>query len=299
MGTVGVLGGDERQAYLAELLREKGEEVVLCGLEKCQAAEGLPKLPLQEFAKACESVFFPLPATKDGRLLHAPFSREEFLLDDDFARFFENKQVYGGKLEKLVSSSPLWLNIGKYDYYTREELAVSNAFLTAEGAVGLAIYHRKEALNGSHCLVTGFGRIGKALCLGLKALGAKVDCCARKPQDLAAIGAIGCEPLEYRQISRRYDAVFNTVPAQVLGVQALALQSPETFLLELASPPGGICRVSAEKLGLSVMDGQGLPGRFFPKTSAKMILETTYRMRTEQEGKKEGQRTADFSERKV
>ncbi len=299
MGTVGVLGGDERQVYLAKRLQEKGEKVFLCGLENCKGAEGMPELPLREFAKACESVFFPLPATKDGILLHAPFSREVFSLDDRFARLFENKRVYGGMMEKLVSTSTLWKNIKIYDYYTREELTVGNAFLTAEGAVGLAVCHGKGALNGSRCLVTGFGRIGKALCLALKALGAKVDCCARKPQDLAAIEAIGCEPLEYQQISRCYDAVFNTVPAQVLGVRELALQSPETFLLELASPPGGICRKAAEDLGFSVTDGQGLPGRFSPKTSAKMILDAACRMRAEEEWGREGQRPADFSERKV
>lgn len=42
-------------------------------------------------------------------------------------------------MEKLFAASELWESIRTYDYYTREELMVGNAFLTAEAAVGLAI----------------------------------------------------------------------------------------------------------------------------------------------------------------
>ena len=80
-------------------------------------------------------------------------------------------------------------------------------------------------------MVAGFGRIGKALCLDLRALGAQVDCAARKPRDLAAIRAMGCGALTYGQVSGPYDVIFNTVPAPVIGEEILACQGPDTLLL--------------------------------------------------------------------
>ena len=182
--------------------------------------------------------------------MNTPFTDEKIELDDSFAQLFENQSVYGGMMEKLYAASELWESIRTYDYYTQEELMVGNAFLTAEAAVGLAIEEMEGALNGASCLVAGFGRIGKALCLDLRGLGAKVDCCARKTEDLAAIRALGCEPLQYRQISKCYDVIFNTVPAKVLTALPLSRQSRETLVIELASLPGGVDIEAAKRLGI-------------------------------------------------
>ena len=169
-----------------------------------------------------------------------------------------------------------WETIPLEDYCQREELTVGNAFLTAEGALALAVEHAPGALGGSRCLVAGFGRIGKALCLDLRALGAQVDCAARKPRDLAAIRAMGCGALTYGQVSGPYDVIFNTVPAPVIGEEILARQGPDTLLLELASAPGGICRGAAQARGLRLLDCPSLPGRFSPKASGELVKEAVY-----------------------
>lgn len=179
---------------------------------------------------------------------------------------------------KLRETSPLWESIALEDYYQREELTLGNAFLTAEGAVALAIQQFPGSLGGSRCLVTGFGRIGKALCADLRGLGAQVDCCARKPWDLAAIRALGCGPVTYDAIPGPYDMIFNTVPAAVLGEEPLSRQGPDTLLLELASAPGGIDRQAAERFHLSVVDAPSLPGRFSPKASGELIAEAVLHM---------------------
>ncbi len=158
---------------------------------------------------------------------------------------------------------------------------VGNAFLTAEGAVGMAIQEYEGAVNGSRCLVTGFGRIGKALCLDLKGLGAAVDCCARKSQDLTAIRALGCRPLRYREAGGGYDLIFNTVPARVLTAQLLSRQRPDALIIELASRPGGVDLEAAARLGLRVREAPSLPGRMSPRTSGELIKETVYNMMEE------------------
>lgn len=277
----GILGGDQRQLYLARSIAADGYPVYISCLEEGEGAEKLPSVELEELPSRCSTVILPLPATRDGKYLNTALSRKKVPLDDRFAALFLTKTVYGGMMEKLFESSEVWESVTAYDYYAREELMVGNAFLTAEGAVGVAIQEYEGALNGSRCLVTGFGRIGKALCLALRGLGAQVDCCARKSQDLTAIRALGCRPLQYREIREAYDVVFNTVPARVLTAQPLSRQRPGTLILELASRPGGVDLEAARRLGLRVKDVPSIPGRMSPKTSGELIKETVYNMMEE------------------
>ncbi|MGI6255318.1 MAG: dipicolinate synthase subunit DpsA [Acutalibacter sp.] len=272
----GILGGDRRQLYLARSLREDGRTVALCGLEKLEGAEKFPNLDTEELCRRSQVILLPLPATRDGRFLNAPFSRESIPLDDKLAAEMEERCILGGMVEKLRHSSPRWEGMELLDYFQREELTTGNAFLTAEAALALSIEQWPGALAGSRCLVTGFGRIGKALCPMLRSLGAWVDCAARKPWDLAAIQGLGCRALTYDKLSTRYDLIFNTVPAPVLGEGILCRQSKDTLLLELASAPGGIDRDAAGRCGLQVLDAPSLPGRFSPEASGKLIKEAVY-----------------------
>ena len=196
MAVFGVLGGDRRQLYLARSLEEDGHTLFLHGLEGLEGAAAFPTLPLEELGRRCPMVVLPLPAVREGGFLNAPFAQAPIPLDDSFAAALAPCLVLGGMVGKLRQTSPLWETIPLEDYYQREELTVGNAFLTAEGALALAVEHAPGALGGSRCLVAGFGRIGKALCLDLRALGAQVDCAARKPRDLAAIRAMGCGALK-------------------------------------------------------------------------------------------------------
>lgn len=276
MAVFGVLGGDRRQLYLARSLEEDGHTLFLHGLEGLEGAAAFPTLPLEELGRRCPVVVLPLPAVREGSFLNAPFAQAPIPLDDSFAAALAPCLVLGGMVGKLRQTSPLWETIPLEDYYQREELTVGNAFLTAEGALALAVEHAPGALGGSRCLVAGFGRIGKALCLDLRALGAQVDCAARKPRDLAAIRAMGCGALTYGQVSGPYDVIFNTVPAPVIGEKILACQGPDTLLLELASAPGGICRRAAHARGLRLLDCPSLPGRFSPKASGELVKEAVY-----------------------
>lgn len=172
MTCFGILGGDRRQLYLARSLREDGHPVSLCGLERGEGAEGFPQLSPEELGQLCQVVLLPLPATRDGITLNAPLARAPILLDSGLAQNLKGCTVLGGMAGRLRKCSPLWETLPVMDYYAREELTLGNAFLTAEGAVALAVEHSPGALGGSRCLVAGFGRIGKALCLALRGLGA-------------------------------------------------------------------------------------------------------------------------------
>ena len=275
---IGILGGDKRQIYLARAMAADGLDVRVSCLERGEGLDSLPHAGLEKLAADCDCILLPLPATKDGKTLNTPLSEVEIPLDDNFAVLFSGKKVYGGMMEKLLRTSPLWEGVSAFDYYTREELLTGNAFLTAEGAIGLAIQEYEGALNSSRILVTGFGRIGKALCMGLKGLGAQVYCAARKPQDLTMIRAMGCTPMGYEDLKEAYDVIFNTVPAPVLTAPRLSCQRPDTLLIELASKPGGMDLEAAHRLGLRVCDAPSLPGRMSPRAAGELIKDTIYHM---------------------
>ncbi len=276
INTFGVIGGDERMKYLAQSIAADGYPVCVCGLEKLGTCRGAAECDLPQLAAKSSVILLPLPATKDGLFLNAPYAENEIRLDDDFARFFMHKTVCGGMLQRLTASSSLWREIEPEDYYRREELAVGNAIPTAEGAVGIAIREYPGTINGAKCLVTGFGRIGKNLAIILRGMGAEVFCAARKKADLMQMRAFGVQPLTYREISKRFDLIFNTVPARVLTSPVLMQQTRDTLTIELASAPGGIDLKRAEELHLHVVDAPSLPGRVAPKTAAEYIKEAVY-----------------------
>lgn len=180
-------------------------------------SRGVAETSLPDLVKRSAVILLPLPATRDGETLLAPFAAEPIRLNDDFAAQFCNRTVYGGMIQKLTASSAIWKEIEPEDYYRREELAVGNAIATAEGAVAAAVREYPGTINGASCLVTGLGRIGKNLTLLLHAMGAHVFVAARKKSDLMFARALGAEPLTYREITRRFDIIFNTVPARVIG----------------------------------------------------------------------------------
>lgn len=279
-GKFAVIGGDKRQLYLAKAIAKDGFPVVLSYFDQAETGM-LPHMPYEEAVLRSDILILPLPVTRDGLLLNTPFSSEKVMLDDDFAIAMKGKRVYGGLMEKLYATSDYYRKVDCYDYYSREELVVGNAMLTAEGAAALAAMELPGSLCGSKCLVTGFGRIGKALCGYLRALYADVTCAARKPQDLTAISGIGCKPVRYGDITECYDVIFNTVPSVVLTAAQLSKQNSDTVIYELASAPGGVDLEAAARLHIQVVGGQSIPGRVSPKTSGEYIKEAIYNMMEE------------------
>ncbi len=255
----GIIGGDERQIYLARSMQADGHEVLVCCLENARGTSGLCQTGLHSLVERCGIIILPLPATRDGCHLNTPLSNLEVWLDDDFARLLLNSRVFGGMLQKLTATSSLWRGIDARDYYSREELVTGNAYLTAEGAIGLAVQEYEGGLGGSSCLVTGYGRIGKALCGMLR----------------------GCRALGYDELLQPFDIIFNTVPARVLDAAILESQREDALIIELASAPGGIDLETAGSLGLRVLAAPSLPGRMSPKASGELIKETVYNMLNE------------------
>ena len=145
INSFGVIGGDERMRYLAASIAADGYPVCAYGFENSGPIRGVAETSLPDLVKRSAVILLPLPATRDGETLLAPFAAEPIRLNDDFAAQLCNRTVYGGMIQKLTASSAIWKEIEPEDYYRREELAVGNAIATAEGAVAAAVGRPKAA----------------------------------------------------------------------------------------------------------------------------------------------------------
>jgi dipicolinate synthase subunit A len=152
-------------------------------------------------------------------------------------------------------------------YYADEVYALENAALTAEGTIELLMRRSNREIMGMAVLVVGYGRIGQALALRLRGLGAHVTVAARRPSARAAARTQGCQAVAMENIGGAYEAVLNTVPAPVL-----AGDYGGALCIDLASAPGGW------PLGSAVLKAPGLPGLYAPKAAADVMAEAVYRV---------------------
>ena len=187
--------------------------------------------------------------------------------------------LIGGALREETVTAALRGGLRVADLLRQPALAVGNAALTAEGAIGRLIEHSERALWSGRALVLGWGRIGRILALRLSALGAQVTVAARGARDRAMAEALGCAAVDYAGLDGilgDFDFIVNTVPARVLTEGMLCLIRPDALLLELASPPGGFDRTLAQNIGLHALAAPGLPGETAPEAAALLLRQAVY-----------------------
>ena len=156
-----IVGTGPREIYLAAACQSHGHELVSSGPWDWVCLP-LPRSPLPEEWKDT------LP--RGQKILCG--QPEEALRDEAGAR--------GWRL----------VNALRDDIFVRE-----NASLTAEGALCAAMACQDGALQGQHCLVIGYGRIGQALTRMLRGVGAGVTVAARREESRILAGE-GSVPIE-------------------------------------------------------------------------------------------------------
>jgi dipicolinate synthase subunit A len=278
--TFGVIGGDRRQAYLADLLENDGNSVCTYGLTQWNSSR---EAPLSQVAQAAV-ILLPMPLCREAGILN--LAGESVKAAELFSQFHPQQRILAGKIapEQMLEAAQAGLH--PVDYLHREELAIANAVPTAEGAIQISMEQTDGTLCGTDCLVMGFGRIGKLLAHRLSGLGARVSVSARSTEDRAWIRAFGWNALHSNQLSGQlshFAVVFNTVPAPVLSAALLGELPEECLCLDLASVPG-FDVAEAKKLGLQAIHAGGLPGKAAPRAAAAAVRDTVYHILEERGG---------------
>ena len=279
-----IIGGDNRQGYLANVLQSDGYKVIACGLAQCPGLDpSMKQMDTKHAVGGADVIVLPLPVSTDNVTVQAPFSFEPIYLAEIYACVRSDTMILGGKLNEKLTAAAKSRGILICDYLDREELSILNAIPTAEGALEIAMRETKHTIFGSNCLVAGYGRIGKILSRILRDLGAHVWVSARKYPDLSMIqsehlmginmasSTTAAEPLS-SQIDK-FDIIFNTVPAMIFDKDVLMNAKPTVLMIDLASVPGVDFDV-AQNMGIRLIQALSLPGKVAPITAASMIKDT-------------------------
>lgn len=272
-----IAGGDLRQYYLAQILA-KTCTVYTTGLEKCAPAFSgeLPHTQVSTLPPP-DYIILPVPAEAEKGILNTPFSAARISTEVILSCADEHTVVLGGRMDGSLLSTINEHGLIASDYLKREELAVKNAAVTAEGAVCLAMEELPYTIDQTPVLVIGYGRIGRLLAKKLGALGAKVTVAARSLEARAWAQTEGCNACSIESLDKELPAfplIFNTAPAEVLSETLLTRVRLDCLIIDLASKPGGIDQLCARRLGLKTIWALSLPGKTAPYTAAQIIAET-------------------------
>ncbi|OUQ79206.1 dipicolinate synthase subunit A N-terminal domain-containing protein [Flavonifractor sp. An100] len=129
---VWVIGGDMRQAKLAQLLAEDGHTVHTYALDP--GPESIPGIfPEENLNQAvrADCVVLPLTVSVGNGLLNAPLSLSEHPLGPILDRLTPRQFLCGGRVDPETRAMAEERGLTLHDYFTREELAVANAVPTA------------------------------------------------------------------------------------------------------------------------------------------------------------------------
>ncbi len=241
-----VFGDDARQRKIIELYKCRGIEV----LET-------------EQVDLADVIIFPTPLHKEGSAFRA------------LAAKGHNGLFFAGAI------SPEEENIGRdlklFDYTKEESFSLLNALPSAEGALLRIMLWQKKVLQGSAIAILGYGRIAKQLARMLFSLGCDISIFARREDSRAEAEATGLKAFDYDQLRVMLplnEVIVNTVPSKVIGKDDLSCLKTDTYLLDLASAPGGISISEAESLGFAIEWIPGLPALYSPNTAAEYVIRT-------------------------
>lgn len=255
-----IVGGDARFAYLTRLLCLCGYDARAVNGAKCDVP-GVLTAQRSELPQA-RTVVMNWPCAEGEEILRELSSGTNVLFCGP------------GK----PPCTPEGLNFT--DLWTDERLQLENAWLTAEGAICAAMNESKASLKDCHCLVIGWGRIGKALTELLIGMRARVTVASRSEKGRNGAVERGAESVStYRMAEavRDKQIIFSTAPERVLDEAALRYAEPDAMIIDLASAPFGVDLEAAHGLNLRAWREPKLPGRYCPFSAARALLQAIIR----------------------
>lgn len=277
-----VLGGDARQEAMETALRARGAAVHRFGLQRED------RLTPEVAARlgAADVVLLPLPAADTNGYLNAPAMEKKLPLEMVWSLLRPQQKIFGGMMSESILRAAAEYDLHPLDYYRCEEFVLRNAYITAEGALQLAMERLQRTLRGTPCLILGYGRIGKFLARMLCALRADVTVAARKERDLVLAELEGCETCSLKRLESclgEMRVIYNTIPHLILDGSMLQRVPKGCLCIDLASKPGGMDPEAAKELGLEAVWAPGLPGKVAPESAGGAVLDTVEQILAEQE----------------
>lgn len=128
--TVAVVGGDARQAILAELMNRDGLSVSVGALERYSFETHDHVRPITDLKAGLSEqhiIILPMPIQKGENQLNAPLSNAPHLLSELLDSISPNALVLAGAVPFPIHARAVRNHLRLIDYLTRDELAIRNA----------------------------------------------------------------------------------------------------------------------------------------------------------------------------
>lgn len=263
-GNIAIFVTDQRQKNLAGYL--PGTKVLLDwhNVQDQTRAE--------DFVKNSRYLIFPTPVSRLNR--HPKI--EDMLKHELITEINNDKTVIGGAFTDKWTQYLQMHEITYFDLMKEEKVAQKNAYITAEATVAEILKYSEYSICGQKIIVCGYGRCGKCVADLLAAIGAKVTVLARSAKARRAARCDGHEAVDFSYGPEEvYGAhtIVNTVPAQVIREPMIQEMHRDTVIIDIASRPGGVDLVAAERREIKVVAALGLPGLYTTKSSAKVFAD--------------------------
>ncbi len=223
-----------------------------------------------------DHIVLPLPVSRDGAHINAPFSEEPLPFELVSRYAAEGATVFCGGANSTIEKICRDMELKFINYFADEPLTLKNAVLTAESAAAILAGSSDSSLFGSETAITGGGRVAVYTARLMKAFGASVTVCARSAEQRTKAeldGLSAADLTELPTICGRADFIVNTVPAELFGAEVFSRMKRGAVYLELASLPPEPYKSRAGQYGVQYIHAPGLPGKYSPKTAGEIIAE--------------------------
>lgn len=256
----------------------------ICVLGKDERSEFLRKKYVRENIELghysnSDFIIAPIPFTRDNYYIN----NEDIKVDEIIFSLKKKKDsilITGGLNEESIQKLKV-NNIKFYDIMESESFVEKNANATAEGTIKIIMENTIKTIQDLNIMIIGYGRIGKKLTSLLKAFNSNIIVVTRREEvkeKLTKENITTELTKNIYDVVSRVDVIINTAPAIFLKDKVLENIKKETLIIDVASKPGGVDFIKAEKLGLRVLWELGIPSKYSPDSAASFIKEEVDRI---------------------
>ncbi|MFT8871318.1 MAG: dipicolinic acid synthetase subunit A [Sporolactobacillus sp.] len=272
-----ILGGDARQIEVIDKLVALDARLSLVGFDQLERNfNGALKVGLSEIQpESVDALILPVSGTDERGNVETTFSSEEVKLSEHWLSATpEHCNIYSGISTPCLNQLAKQAERTVVRLFARDDVAIYNSIPTVEGTLMMVIQNTDITIHHAHVIILGLGRTGMSIARAFHALGAKVKVGDRSARQLARAAEMGVDAFYLKDLEREVadcEICVNTVPTLVLTSKVLSKMPASSFIIDLASLPGGTDFRYAEKRGIKAIITPGLPGLVAPKTAGRVI----------------------------
>ncbi|MET1247845.1 dipicolinic acid synthetase subunit A [Sporolactobacillus sp. STCC-11] len=272
-----IMGGDARQIEVINKLTALDAHLSLVGFDQLDRNfNGATKMNMDEInAKDVDSIILPVSGTDAEGVVETTFSNETVRLTKEWlAETPEHCAIYSGISTPYLNDITHETQREIVKLFARDDVAIYNSIPTVEGTLMMVIQNTDITIHHANVIVLGLGRTGMSITRAFHALGAHVKVGSRNPEQIARAVEMGVNAFYLKDLETEVEGneiCINTIPAMVLTSKVLSKMPASSFIIDIASLPGGTDFRYAKKRGIKAMITPGLPGMVAPKTAGRII----------------------------